>query len=106
MEDPSQSSIYSQLLTFLKASGRQLDRQGGAERGLALSEALEFVGKLHQHKAPILGFEVWRKSGESYTLDHSEIWYPDPAYGDPYHDALATLRHLALDADDLVFIQF
>ena len=106
MEDHSRSNIYSELLKFLEAFGRQLDRQGGVERGLSPTTALEFVGKLKQLQAPIHGFEVWRRNGDRYTLNHSEIWYPDPAYGDPYQDALATLKRLALDSHDLVFIQF
>jgi hypothetical protein len=106
MDDSSQSAIYSELLTFLNAFGRPLDRQGGVERGLAPTKAVEFVGKLKQCQASIHGFEVWRQSGDRHTLNHSEIWYPDLAYGDPYQDALATLTRLALDGSDLVFIQF
>ncbi len=100
------SNIYSALLKFLDDFGRQLDRQGGVERGLAPTRALEFVGKLKQYGASIHGFEVWREIGDRHTLNRLEIWYPDPAYGDPYQDASATLKKFALGENDLVFIQF
>ena len=95
------------LLKFLEQRGHSLQSEGCAERGLSYPDAVEFLALLEHHSVPVLGFDVWRRKGTRYSIDHAAIWYsPVPGSPEGYGCALAALNHAAPGAEDVVAVQF
>ena len=95
------------LLSFLEQNGQSLQSEGCAERGLSHPDAIEFLALLEHHSVPVLGFDVWRRAGTRYSIDHAAIWYsPIPGASEDYGSALAALTRAAPGPEDVVAVQF
>lgn len=99
--------LYSELLAFLETHGRPLAEFGCAEFGLSFEDAHSFVDLLYAKSVSLLGIEIWRNSGSSYTLNGLEVWYPvhDNAQT-RYQDALQYLASIEAGPSDVFAIQF
>ena len=107
MGDRSNSELYTMLLSFLEQRGQSLQSEGCAEHGLSYPDAVEFIALLERNLVPVLGFDVWRRMGARYSIDHTAIWYsPVPGVREDYVSALAALSRTAPGAEDVVAIQF
>src|SRR3546814_868966 len=107
MGNRSHSELYTRLLAFLEQRGLSLESEGCAERGLSHANAVEFLELLQRHSVPVLGFDVWRRNGTRYSIDHAAIWYsPSPGAATDCNAALTALKRAAPGPDDAVTIQF
>ena len=107
MGDRSKLQLYTMLLDFPGQHGHSLQSEGCAERGLSSENALEFIQLLESHSVALLGFDIWRRVGNRYRVDVSEIWYaPTPQVAGSYKDARSSLLRATLGPEDLVAIQF